>query len=398
MTENEGKAKITACPVCASSDIEVFVSLLDIPVYCNVLWPTREEALAASRGDMRLGFCRDCTHIFNTVFDPALITYSEDYENSLHFSPRFRAYAESLAKHLIESHGLRGKAVVDLGCGQGDFLRLLCEMGGVRGIGLDPTLEGEPGARRIDGPITFIADSYSERYADLGADLVCCRQVLEHLGAPREMLETVRRAVSGRPGTGIFYEVPNALFTLRDMGIWDLIYEHISYFTPTSLTRAFALSGFDVRDLREVYDGQYLCLDAVVSPETSARPAIASDPDGVAALVASFAGEYDRLMLGWRERLAAMARDGRRAAIWGAGSKGVSFLNAVKAGDSIACVADISPRKHGLHVAGTGHKVVAPEALRGEAPDMVVIMNPIYKDEIETSVRGLGLNAEVVCV
>ncbi len=398
MTKNDGHAKIAACPVCASGDVEVFVSLLDIPVYCNVLWPTREEAIQASRGDMRLGFCRDCTHIFNTVFDPALITYSEDYENSLHFSPRFRAYAESLAKHLIESHNLRGKIAIDLGCGQGDFLRLLCEMGDVRGIGLDPTLEGEPGARRTDGPITFISDSYSERYADLGADLVCCRQVLEHLGAPREMLATVRRAVSGRPGTGIFYEVPNALFTLRDMGIWDLIYEHISYFTPASLARAFELSGFDVRDLREAYDGQYLCLEAVVSPESAARPAAASDPDGVAALVARFAGEYDRLMLGWRDRLAAMARDGRRAVIWGAGSKGVSFLNAVKAGDSVACVADISPRKHGLYVAGTGHKVVAPEALRDESPDMVVIMNPIYQDEIGTSVRDLGLDAEVVCV
>ncbi len=398
MTKNDGQAKSAACPVCASGDIEVFVSLLDIPVYCNVLWPSKEQAVAAPRGDMRLGFCRDCTHIFNTVFDPALIAYGENYENSLHFSPRFRAYAESLARHLIESHDLRGKTVVDLGCGQGDFLRLLCEMGGVRGIGLDPTLEGEPGSRRIDGPITFIADSYSERYADLGADLVCCRQVLEHLGAPREMLATVRRAVSGRPGTPIFYEVPNALFTLRDMGIWDLIYEHISYFTPASLARAFALSGFEVRDLREAYDGQYLCLEAVVSPESSLPLAAASDPDGVAALVASFAGAYDRLMLGWRDRLTAMARDGRRAAIWGAGSKGVSFLNAVRAGESVACVADISPRKHGLHVAGTGHKVVAPDALRGEAPDLVIVMNPIYKNEIETSVRDLGLAAEVVCV
>lgn len=397
MTKNNGQAETASCPVCDSGDIEVFVSLLDIPVYCNVLWPTREEAVSAARGDMRLGFCRGCTHIFNTVFDPALITYSEDYENSLHFSPRFRAYAEALAKQLIDTHDLRGKVMVDLGCGQGDFLKLVCKLGGVRGIGLDPTLDGEAGSRRNDGPITFITDSYSERYADLEADLVCCRQVLEHLGAPRDMLATVRRAVSGRPQTGIFYEVPNALYTLRDMGIWDLIYEHISYFTPKSLTRVFELSGFDVRGLREVYDGQYLCLDAVLSPE-GAPPTAAEDTDGVAALVARFAGEYDRLMLGWRDRLAAMAQDGRRAVIWGAGSKGVSFLNAVKAGDNVACVVDISPRKHGLHVAGSGHKVVAPEALRAEKPDMVVIMNPIYRGEIETSVRDLGLDAEVVCV
>jgi hypothetical protein len=33
----------------------------------------------------------------------------------------------------------------------------------------------------------------------------------------------------------MFYlEVPNGLFTLRDLGIWDLIYEHCQYFTAAS--------------------------------------------------------------------------------------------------------------------------------------------------------------------
>ena len=397
MATSAGSQSTPVCPVCGSGEVDVFVSLLDIPVYCNVLWPSREEALVAPRGDLRLGFCRNCTHIFNTVFDPSLITYTENYENSLHFSARFRAYVNDLARDLIDRHDLRGKVVADLGCGQGDFLRLMCEMGDITGVGLDPTLDGAPGSRRTDGPITFITDAYSERYADLAADLVSCRQVLEHLQAPREMLATVHRAVAGRPETPIFYEVPNALYTLRDMGIWDLIYEHISYFTPASLARAFELSGFAIEDLREAYDGQYLCLNARTRTTPSAPPA-RPDADGVADLVAKFADAYDRLMLGWRERLAGMERDGRRAVIWGAGSKGVSFLNAVKAGDTVAGVVDISPRKHGLHVAGTGHKVIPPDDLPGVRPDTIVIMNPIYQEEIGATARELGLKAEIVCV
>ena len=397
MATSAGSQSTTVCPVCGSGEVDVFVSLLDIPVYCNVLWPSREEALVAPRGDLRLGFCRDCTHIFNTVFDPSLITYTENYENSLHFSARFRAYVDDLARDLIDRHDLRGKVVADLGCGQGDFLRLMCEMGDITGVGLDPTLDGAPGSRRTDGPITFITDAYSERYAALAADLVSCRQVLEHLQAPREMLATVHRAVAGRPETPIFYEVPNALYTLRDMGIWDLIYEHISYFTPASLTRAFELSGFAIEDLREAYDGQYLCLNARTRTTPSAPPP-RPDADGVAGLVAKFADAYDRLMLGWRERLAGMERDGRRAVIWGAGSKGVSFLNAVKAGETVAGVVDISPRKHGLHVAGTGHKVIPPDDLPGVGPDTIVIMNPIYQAEIGATARDLGVKAEIVCV
>ena len=386
------------CPVCGSGEVREFVSLLDIPVYCNVLWPTREAAIDAARGDMRLGYCGDCTHIFNTVFDPSLVTYAEDYENSLHFSPRFRAYAEGLAKHLIDGHDLRGKVAVDIGCGRGDFLRLLCEMGDMQGMGLDPTLDGEIGSRTVVGPITFIKDHYSEKYSGLGADLVCCRQVLEHLSAPRDMLVTVRRAVAGREKTTVFYEVPNALFTLRDMGIWDLIYEHISYFTPASLTRAFELSGFEICDLREVYDGQYLSLEVSLASDGVPAPEARPDPDGTADLVAGFAEEYSSRLKSWGGRLESMTRDGRKAVIWGAGSKGVSFLNALNAEQAVSGVVDISPRKLGLHVAGTGHKVIAPETIKEMRPDLIIIMNPIYKDEIEGTVREMGVGAEVVCV
>lgn len=383
------------CPVCASGRVREFVELLDLPVYCNVLWPTRAQALKAARGDMRLSYCDDCTHIFNSAFDPKLVTYVEDYENSLMFSPRFRAYADAQASHLVEQFGLRGKLVVEIGCGKGDFLKLLCEAGGNRAIGFDPTLDGPEGSETVCGPLTLVRGTYREEHVGLGADLVCCRQVLEHLSAPSELLVTVRRTVAERPRTAVFFEVPNALFTLRDMSIWDLIYEHVSYFTPASLRRAFELAGFDIRDLREDYEGQYLCVEAFAGDAAAGN---GHDPDRVAALVADFADEYRSRVERWRARLGELAARGRRAAVWGAGSKGVSFLNAVKVPEAVSCVVDISPRKLGLHVAGTGHTVVAPQALRDEQPDTVIIMNPIYKDEIEQTVRKLGITAEFVAV
>ena len=85
------------------------------------------------------------------------------------------------------------------------------------------------------------------------------------------------------PQVAIFFEVPNGLFTLRDKGVWDLIYEHISYFTPASLARAFALSGFEVLDLQEAYDGQYLCLEAAVAPDPGAPGPSDRDGDGIPA-------------------------------------------------------------------------------------------------------------------
>lgn len=84
------------CLVCGSGEVAEFISLLDFPVYCNVRWPTREQAVAAFRRDMRLGFFRNCTHIFNLAFDPTLVTYSKDYENSLRFSPRLHGHVSAI--------------------------------------------------------------------------------------------------------------------------------------------------------------------------------------------------------------------------------------------------------------------------------------------------------------
>ena len=46
-------------------------------------------------------------------------------------------------------------------------------------------------------------------------------------------------------------------------------------------------------------------------------------------------------------------------------------------------------------MAGTGQLVVAPSFLKEYQPDLVVIMNPIYKNEIMRDLNAIGLNPEI---
>ena len=94
--------------------------------------------------------------------------------------------------------------------------------------------------------------------------------------------------------------------------------------------------------------------------------------------------------------LEAWRRAGKRAAIWGAGSKGVTFLNVLGAGDDVIPVAvDLNPAKHGRFVAGTGQHIVAPAELQDVLPDVVVVMNPLYRAEIGDALAALGLQPEL---
>src|SRR4051812_36760400 len=119
---SSGNSVTGECLACAGRQLEELLRIEQTPVLLGALWETAPEAVAAPSGDLDLVLCRDCGLVFNASFDPALVDYDGDYDNSLHFSPLFQSYAEDLADRLARDHDLRGKRVVEIGSGKGDFL------------------------------------------------------------------------------------------------------------------------------------------------------------------------------------------------------------------------------------------------------------------------------------
>ena len=385
------------CPVCHDGVLEPFLRIDSVPVVSTQLWPTRQDALDAPRGDLDLGVCRSCGMIRNLAFKPALVEYDAAYENSQHFSPAFSAYAAELARRLVDTYGLRSKVVAEIGSGKGEFLALLCEEGGNRGFGFDPTYDGQVDDHDAAERITFVRDYYSEAFSHVAADLVCCRHVLEHVDDPGAMLDTVRQAIAGR-GTPVYFEVPHAGYVLGPSGLWDFIYQHVSYFSPPTLRLLFERQGFDVADVRSSFDGQFLSIEARpgAAPAGSPQP----DPQAVAEVVGqvdALVRRYQATVERWTELVERRSYKGG-VVLWGAGAKGVTFLNATGMVAGIDTVVDLNPRKHGSYIPGTGQQIVAPDELRSHPPDTVLVMNPIYRDEISRQLETMDLRPEVVCV
>jgi hypothetical protein len=370
------------------------VTVPQAPVHCNVLWPSSEAARNAPVGSINLAFCHGCGHIFNSAFDAALTTYGAAYENSLHHSAVFEAYARDLVAALVDRHHIRGRDIVEIGAGQGDFLQLLCAAGCSRGHGFDPSYVGAPDA---GGPVTLVSAYYDERFADYPADVIVCRHVLEHIDDSGAFVAMVRRVIGQRTSTVVFFEVPNALWTIREGGMWDVIYEHCGYFTPSSLGYVFTANGFAVDRVESVFGGQFLTLEG--------RPVRPLDEPANSAVTADLAWDVERFAAGYSETIARWSawidtrrNSGMTGVVWGAGSKGVSFLNAISADGVIDRAVDINPRKHGMFVAGSGQEIVGPEALRSRPPDFVVAMNPNYLGEIAANLRRLDVRCELVAV
>lgn len=393
------------CPACGSGDVSVFFEARGVPTLVNFLHATREGAVECPRGDIVLALCGRCELMSNVAFDPSKLVYGESYENPLHHSALFRTYAAQLAEELVARFDLRGKTLVEIGCGDGSFLRLLCEGGRNRGVGFDPSFAGSRATDPLG--IEIVQDCYSEKYSHVQADFIYSRHTLEHVKNPADLLESLRRSIGDRVDTPVFFEVPNGSYTLRNCFVWDIIYEHTSYFTARSLSNVLENSGFRVARVYEAFSGQYVCAEAFAAEKppldsSAARqleePGQRQRPRGPEPgdEIDRFVSRYREYLQRWERCLKELRAAGKRVAVWGAGSKGVTFLNTFDVRGVVEQVVDINPRKHGMFVAGTGQLIVAPEELTEQGPDTVLVVNPVYRAEVEESLGKMGLVPEVI--
>jgi 2-polyprenyl-3-methyl-5-hydroxy-6-metoxy-1,4-benzoquinol methylase len=151
------------------------------------------------------------------------------------------------------------KNILDIGCAQGNFLKLVKERTNAETWGIELEVEvGMIAKEKIDkiifGKIEDVIDSIPDNYFDC----ITFNDVLEHLLDPTEVLNMVRSKLSEN-GT-LIASVPNVrhfwnLYELiikkdwkyRESGILDST--HLRFFTQKSLRRMFQMANYDKVDI-----------------------------------------------------------------------------------------------------------------------------------------------------
>ena len=376
------------CPVCKSLEHEALMTVVNAPVSCGQVYGSVQAAAESGRCRLEIILCPSCGHIWNSAYGDGPDTdYGDDYYSSKTVSSQARDYQEALAKDIDELVQLVGKTVVEIGCGDGFFLNSLKTLG-AKAIGFEPssTYHISKKLNGIQVHHQYFGFDGASRHTTPEADVVVLRHVLEHLGSPGDVLASLRSDCFDHPGPEfLFLEVPNSAKLLADSLYFDFYNDHIQYFSSPSLTRLARSAGW--LPLARIGSSDEFLRLVFLNPDRNQQQRVTAEPPDELEGIAAAANRFRQGFGQWKDQLADIItgykESGCRIAVWGAGSRGVSLLAGLGlAGDCYEYVVDTDPNKHGKYLPLIPRPIYAPEQLRLEPVECVLVTSYTYFDEI----------------
>ncbi|MBN2173694.1 MAG: class I SAM-dependent methyltransferase, partial [Bacteroidales bacterium] len=301
----------TACPCCHGENLKKIFSIRNAPSQSVVTMKSYQDAISIPRRDISLALCSDCGFIFNRDFDQTIDFYTKGYEDQQGFSATFSNFFTSITQRFIDKYEVKNKDILEIGCGKGDFLQLICKLGNNRGIGIDPAYI--PGRTSPYTNLKFFKEFYDEKHGDLPNDVITCRHTLEHIPRTHELLSTIRKSIGNKENVILFFEVPSIIRILHVQAFWDIFYEHCSYFSPGSLARLFRMNNFEILDMYLEYDNQYLFIEArPVNIKSEKIHPLEESIQELQNYVDDFVVKINDQLGSWRKNLQAMKDKGQK--------------------------------------------------------------------------------------
>jgi SAM-dependent methyltransferase len=243
-----GTEDVPACPVCGGSDYAQFAVGFDYELLtCSNPW--------------RFVQCRACQHVWlnprpavaelGVVYPPTYYAYHYDGINPIVRKAKEMLDGRKIAK-IVRHCPKPPKSYLDVGCGDGRFLRVMERLGvprsGLYGLELDKRVVEQLRNQGYDGVFCARAEDVSS-FPESGIDLVTMFHVIEHVDNPGIVIGRIRRWLS--PGGVFALETPNLdsldarLFRRTYWGGYH-IPRHWNLFTLAAITRLLTDNGFDV--------------------------------------------------------------------------------------------------------------------------------------------------------
>jgi SAM-dependent methyltransferase len=379
------------CRFCSAPLRHGFADLGMSPLANSYVPPERESAMEPFY-PLRAYVCDRCWLVQLEQFETPEGIFS-DYAYFSSYSTTWLDHARRYVEQLTETLELSPEShVVEIASNDGYLLQYFRE----RQI---PVLGIEPAANvaklALQKGIPTLVEFFGERTAcslapDSAADLLLGNNVLAHVPDLNDFIAGMKILL--KPGGTITMEFPHLLRIIEDSQ-WDTIYhEHFSYFSWLTVREIFAAHGLRLFDVEELptHGGSLRIYGAHTDDERgeTERALELAERERAAGLerletYSGFGEQVARDKLEILSFLIGLRREGLRIAGYGAPAKGNTMLNYCGVGrELVEFTCDLNPHKQGHFLPGTHIPIRAPEAIREERPDVVLVLPWNLREEI----------------
>lgn len=351
---------------------------------------------------LRAMVCDNCWLVQTEDYARADELFSADYAYFSSTSSSWVAHAKSYCRLVVERFGLgHHSQVVEVASNDGYLLRNFVEAG-IPCLGIEPTASTAAAAEAAGIPV--LRDFFTEALGrnltldGRGADLIIGNNVYAHVPDINDFTRGLAALL--KPEGIVTLEFPHLLQLIGHTQFDTVYHEHFSYLSLSAVGRIFAAAGLRVWDVEELltHGGSlriYGC-HAASARETTARVVELLERERQAGLLqldtyTTFQGRADRVKQDLLAFLIEQKRKGKKVAAYGAAAKGNTLLNyaGVKP-DLLPYVCDAASAKQGKFLPGSHIPIRAPEDLRDDPPDFVLILPWNIAAEVREQLADLG--------
>lgn len=269
-------------------------------------------------------------------------------------------------KDFIERFNLHGKKILEVGCGQGEFLSMWKDFD-VQCIGIENSSKlvaqgKEKGLNIIHGYM----DNPELKLKEGPFDAFCQFNFLEHQPRPNEMLQAIYNNLT-EEGVGLI-TVPSLEYILVHNGYYELIRDHLAYYSESSLKLLFENNGFDVVSLKTVNRDTH---------EIQVRKRKQIN-------LSDWITGYEKLK---EDIVEFINYNGGKTAIWGASHQGFTLIPSMHLEPFVKCIIDSAPFKQGRYAPASHIPIVSPIEFSKAPTKSIIIVAPGYTEEIYGYIR-----------
>lgn len=357
--ESERLKKCIACG--AELYKEPLLKLKNMPASAQGL-PGRDE-LDGERGtDIDLCECTGCGLV---QLDSDPVSYYKDVIRSGGYTSTMEDLRREQYRTFINTFGLTGKKIIEVGCGQGEFLKTLAEFD-VKPYGMEHKKELAERAAALGLDVyEHYPEGEDDRFKDAPYDAFTSFNFLEHQPDPYMYLRCIHHNLT-EEGCGLI-TVPSLEYIIDKKTYYEIIPDHIAYYTEESLRKLLERCGFDVVSCETVNRDTISCL-----VKKTKRIDLSSVIDA-----------HDDIV----SQMQSAAKDAGKLAIWGASHQGFTILSTCELDAYVDFIIDSAPFKQGRFSPASHIPIISPDDAVKEDPDTIIIIAPGYSDEIAGIIR-----------